>query len=182
MMAIEVSDLFGALSALGAGEFIHLDGSLERHLVAVHDLLQSWGADETLCRAGLYHAAYGTAGFTAAMVSPTQRAEIAALIGNDAEQIVYSYCSCDRQFVWPQIGTSDPVGFRDRFTGVVDVIDGPDLTAFCELTCANELEIASGDKDFIERAGGYLGRLFRSWDHLLSDPAQHAVKSLFRAR
>ncbi len=178
-MSVGVSELFGALSALGAGEFSHLNGSLERHLVAVHDLLQSWGADDTLRHAGLYHAAYGTAGFTTAMVSPTQRMKIASLIGSDAEQIVYRYCSCDRSLVWPQIGTPESVQFRDRFTNILDVIDGRELTAFCELTCANELEIANNDPGFIERAGSYLGCLFKGWHLLLSEPAQRAVESAF---
>ncbi len=181
MMPTETPRLFAALSALGAGEFSHLNGSLERHLVAVHDLLGSWGAGETLCRAGLFHAAYGTAGFTAAMVTPSQRSEIAKLIGPDAERIVYLYCSCDREFVWPQIGKPEAVHFRDRFTGKVDAVAYEDLADFCELTCANELEIASGDHAFVERAGDYLGHLFRAWDRLLSEPARHAVGELLPA-
>lgn len=90
-MAHRKAIILEGLAALGVGEFTHLDGTLERHLIAVHDLLESWGANETLCQAGLYHAAYGTAGFDAAMVSPMQRTRIAALIGPDAEQIVYTY-------------------------------------------------------------------------------------------
>ena len=115
------------------------------------------------------------------MVSPAQRSEIANLIGGDVEQIIYRYCSCDRQFVWPQIGISEPVRFRDRFTDNVDVIERPDLAAFCELTCANELEIAAGDQAFAESAGSYLGHLFGGWDHLLSEPAQSAVRRLLPA-
>ena len=178
-MIVSEPNPFQALAALGAGDFAHLNGSLERHFTSVHALLEQWGADETLCRAGLFHAVYGTAGFTAAMVSLDQRSKIADIIGADAEQIAYRYCSCDRSIVWPQIGGSSPVIFRDRFTDEQSDIDASDLSLFCELTCANEIEIAQDDPDFIERAGAYLRGLFDSWHPFLSEPAREAVARIF---
>lgn len=55
---------FQVLSELGAGEFEHLDGSLIAHLNGTKDLLLQWGASLELQDAGLYHAAYGTDGFS----------------------------------------------------------------------------------------------------------------------
>lgn len=181
-MPIEQQDPFTALSALGAGEFSHLNGSLEQHLSAVRALLESWGADKTLCDAGLYHAAYGTAGFTAAMVSPNQRSKIAHIIGDCSEGIVYRYCSCDRSIVWPQIGKAETVQFHNRFTTSYDPINNEELRQFCELTCANEIEIAISDEVFVERAGGYLGALFRGWSDYLSKSALRAVDEIFLSR
>ncbi|GAL33384.1 hypothetical protein JCM19240_2080 [Vibrio maritimus] len=57
-----------------------------------------------LVDAGLFHAAYGTAGFDDNMVSLSQRHEIAGVIGEEAESLVYLYCSCDREEVFAQFG------------------------------------------------------------------------------
>jgi hypothetical protein len=171
--------LFRQLADLGAGDFRHLNGSLEQHFLGVREMLVSWGADETLTRAGLFHAAYGTAGFTPVMISLDRRGDISRLIGSDAEEIVYTYCACDRESVWPQIGQSDDVIFRDRFTGKTRLIAGGDLRQFCELTCANEIEIASKDPQFIAQYGGRLGALFGRWGALLSASASGAVAKTF---
>lgn len=68
------------------------------------------------------------------------RDELAAIIGTEAEQLVYFYASCDRRFTYRQL--AQPAGlFRDRFTGAVAC---PPLTLrrdFAELTVANELDI-----------------------------------------
>jgi hypothetical protein len=167
--------LFRQLSALGAGDFAHLNGTLEAHLVAVHDLLEAWGASPTLCRAGLYHAAYGTAGFTEAMVALDRRHEIARLIGSEAERIVYAYCACDRAYVWPQIGATAVVDFLDRFTGASAEVGTDELRLFCELSCANELELAMKDASFASGVGKTIGRFFRRWGDYLSPSALRAV-------
>jgi hypothetical protein len=171
--------LFDELSALGVGDFVHLNGSLTTHLVAVYDILKLWGADDGLRRAGLYHAAYGTAGFDQAMVSLDRRSEIASLIGVDAEAIVYAYCACDRRVVWPRIGVEKVVQFRDRFTGGNHVIEGRPLRAFCELSCANELELAYSDPAFVGRTGAYLAPLFRQWSPFLSQAAIGALEQIY---
>ena len=80
---------FEKLSQLGAGEFEHLNGALIKHLNSTYKLLVKWGASTALCDPGLYHAAYGTAGFETQVVSLSQRSEIADTIGDTAEGIVY---------------------------------------------------------------------------------------------
>lgn len=171
--------IFHDLSALGAGDFAHLDGTLERHLIAVHGLLQDWGAKEPLCSAGLFHAAYGTSGFTSAMVALDRRAKITSLIGREAEQLVYRYCACDRAFVWPQIGNLDPIDFRDRFTGGLLKVGDDDLRDFCELTCANEVEIALNNRAFVSGDGKHLGSLFMRWSEFLSPAALRSILDLW---
>ena len=89
-----MSDKFQALAALGAGDLEHLDGSLIEHLNGTNNLLQQWGAAIDLQDAGLYHAVYGTAGFSQNLVSTDQRDKISAIIGEAAEEIVYQYCAC----------------------------------------------------------------------------------------
>ena len=99
-----MEDKFKQLALLGAADFQHLNGSLIEHLKGTRDLLASWSAAKTLQDAGLYHAAYGTAGFNQQMISVEQRTKIANIIGPSAEEIVYQYCACDRTYFWPKTG------------------------------------------------------------------------------
>jgi len=75
-----MSSKFQKLSALNAGDFDHIDGSLIEHLQGTHTLLAQWNASTILQDAGLYHAAYGTDGFEESLVSVQQRQNIAKLL------------------------------------------------------------------------------------------------------
>ncbi|HAS6263471.1 TPA: hypothetical protein RQJ64_004703 [Vibrio vulnificus] len=170
-------DKFGMLQELGAGDFQHLNGSLEAHLKGTEKILMSWGSCELLQIAGLFHAAYGTAGFDENMVSLSQRQEIARIIGRDEEALVYLYCSCDRDYVFPQFGKVLEIQFKDRFTGSTFKLDNAIAKLFCELTVANELELVYGGEEFKLKYGAELFELFQSMDSYLSPEAKNAYKS-----
>ncbi|MFT2112603.1 DUF6817 domain-containing protein [Marinomonas sp. 2405UD68-3] len=93
---------FQKLSDLGAGDFEHLNGSLISHLEGTYSLLSEWDASETLCDAGLFHTAYGTADFNEVMVSLDRRKDISKLFGKEVEALVYLYFACDRYFTYKQ--------------------------------------------------------------------------------
>ena len=162
------------LAARGAAGIPHPGGTLLAHLERVHALLAQWGARPALRRAGLCHAFYGTDGFAVALGDPSRRDELAAIIGEQAERLVYFYASCDRRFSYPHLAA--PAGpFKDRFT---DIVLHPPLSLrrdFAELTVANELDIAAVNPDLRSRAGPALLRLFTSWRNLLSETAWQAV-------
>ena len=92
--------------------------------------------------AGLYHAAYGTSAFEQNVFELSQREEVAAVIGSDSENIVYHYCACDRDAFFTQFGQVDKPVFYDRLTTEKLVISSELLQQLCELTAANEIEIA----------------------------------------
>lgn len=175
------TELFQALQRLGAGEFAHLNGTLAEHLHGTAALLSEWGADAILCRAGLFHAAYGTAGFAQAMAPLSLRPHIAELLGADAERLVYLYCCCDRQVFYPRIGTDKQHRLPDRFTGGELDLDARSLRALCELTAANESQIGAVSQNFRHQYGLALLELFRRMDDLLSTPARHTVEKVFGA-
>ena len=112
----QMSQKLQVLFRLGAGDFEHLDGSLIEHLQGTKDLLQQWGAAVELQDAGLYHAAYGTAGFSQDFASTDQREKIADVIGCPAEEIVYQYCACDRKAFFSRVGKEENPKFPNRFT------------------------------------------------------------------
>ncbi|EII3281987.1 DUF6817 domain-containing protein [Vibrio alginolyticus] len=170
-------DKFEILQELGAGDFQHLNGSLEAHLKGTQEVLMNWGSSELLQVAGLFHAAYGTAGFDENMVSLSQRQEIARIIGSDEEALVYLYCSCDRDYVLPQFGKAPEIQFKDRFTGSTFKLDSAMVKLFCELTVANELELVFSSDEFKLKYGAELFELFQGMDSYLSAEAKKAYKS-----
>lgn len=110
------------LRELGADRLDHPGGTLLAHLERVRAQLGAWGARPELCLAGLCHASYGTDGFATALMPVGRRAELAAVIGAEAEEIVYLYAGCDRSASYPVLAADDgtepsTVAFRDRFTG-----------------------------------------------------------------
>lgn len=167
---------FERLKFLNAGEFQHLNGSLEKHLQGTEAILNAWGADEMLRDAGLFHAAYGTASFNEKMVSLTQREEIASIIGREAEDLVYLYCSCDRDFVFPQFISGEQVRFKNRFNSDTFFLERKLTNQFCELTAANELELVYTSEKFKSKYGGWLKKLFEGMDNYLSHEAKAAYQ------
>ena len=174
-----MNDIFQKLSGLGAGDFDHIDGKLIDHLHGTQKLLREWFASKTLQKAGLYHAAYGTAGFDEVLVSIKQRDKVAQIIGNEAEEIVYLYCSCDRNFYWSQIGLVAVPEFKDRFTGQLFQLGAQQLRDFCELTVANEIEIATDNPSFIVEYGQALYPIFNNMRNYISKSASASVEQVF---
>jgi hypothetical protein len=173
-------DKFKLLASLGAGDFAHLNGSLEEHFVGVYDLLVEWNASSVLQDAGLFHAAYGTTGFTSEMVSLDKRHLISDIIGVEAEEIVYLYCSCDRDVFWPLIGVQEPLTFKDRFNGTSFELADHTLRDFCELTAANELQLAAADPAFADEHRAEFIDLFSRMVPWLTPQATAFVRSVFK--
>jgi hypothetical protein len=171
-------ELFAQLQALGAGEFEHLNGSLSAHLRGTEALLRSWGASEPLCRAGLYHAIYGTDGYNPALMSMAGRSGIADLIGKEAEELAYLYGACDRKAFYPRIGTEAQLLFADRFKSSEYAIEAGQLAGMCELILANELEIASGSAEFRAQYRAALSGLFERMPSLVSRAGFQAYRNI----
>ncbi|HDY7869289.1 TPA: hypothetical protein RQK36_004418, partial [Vibrio vulnificus] len=110
-------------------------------------------------------------------VSLSQRQEIAQIIGSDEEALVYLYCSCDRDYVFPQFGKMLEIQFKDRFTGSTFKLDNAVAKLFCELTVANELELVYSSEEFKLKYGAELFELFQGMDSYLSPEARNAYKS-----
>ncbi len=178
MAADECAGLFKALQDMGAGEFQHLNGTLEAHLRGTHALLREWGAPTHVCTAGLYHAAYGTAGFDEAMASLAQRPAIAHLMGTDAERLVYLYGCCDRARYYPSVGSPSDRYMPNRWSGGMEELSHEDQKGLFELTVANELEIALHGEAFRHQHGAALADLFQRMATHLSEEALAAARRI----
>lgn len=165
------------LDALGGDRFPHVNGSLAQHLRGTEALLRRWGNRDALCRAGLYHAVYGTAGIRGALVGLASRGAIEELIGAEAEALVYTYGACDRATFHPRIGTPAQLRFADRFAASQYRIDEGRLRDFCELTLANELELAASGAVFLARNRVELCELFERMRGLVSEAGFAAYRA-----
>lgn len=166
----------GVLAALGAETFAHVNGSLALHLRSTATLLRCWGNREAVCLAGLYHAVYGTDGITGWLVAPTARHTITEIIGTEAEALAYLYGACARAVFHPRIGTCEELRYADRFAGCEYAITKARLRDFCEITVANELELAGRNERFRLRYRDELARFFERMQGLASETALLAAR------
>ncbi|MGW5738445.1 MULTISPECIES: DUF6817 domain-containing protein [Streptomyces] len=159
------------LRDLGAETLDHPGGTLLAHLERVRRQLAHWHARPALQLAGLCHALYGTDGFAPVLLPLAGRARATAVIGTEAESLVYLYASCDRSTTYRALTDRSP-RFRDRFTGHTFTPTRRRREDFAELTAANELDIARIDEAFRARHGAALLNLFTRLGPLLSPAAR----------
>ena len=89
----EISTL---LRDCGTFEQPHSGRVLIDHLTATYSLLKDWGNSEPVCMAGLFHSIYGTHFFQHQSISRDSRGYLQRLIGLQAEELVWLFCSIDR--------------------------------------------------------------------------------------
>jgi hypothetical protein len=178
--AADFHDVIAFLQSRSAGQVEHVAQTLFEHLQGTCRLLQEWGNPAEVCHAGLCHAVYGTDGFPVTLLDVhTERPALAAVIGADAEALVYFYASCDRSFLYPRLGTSDPLLFRDRFTGATFAPGQPMFERFMELTFANELDIFRHDPVLVEQHQATWGVRFECSGRYVSRAAFECFRGVF---
>ncbi|HVB41378.1 MAG TPA: hypothetical protein VNF47_01565 [Streptosporangiaceae bacterium] len=165
------------LQAAGANRIQHPGGTLLAHVQRVSALLESWQASPPLTAAGLCHACYGTDGFPVRLLSLRDRPELEAVIGAEAEALVYFYASCDRKASYPELAKGRGL-FTNRFTGARTTPDARERRDFAELTAANELDIAMVSPAFREREAAALLAMFTRWRPLLSEAAWKCCRTV----
>ncbi|MCZ6597945.1 MAG: hypothetical protein O7B99_09925 [Planctomycetota bacterium] len=104
------------LQRAGAGSTAHSGRTLLEHLGGVHAFLERWGARRALCDAGLFHSVYGTEFFSAASIASEQRAEVRAVIGEEAEEIAFLWCTIRRASLVENLDREQDLRARDRRT------------------------------------------------------------------
>jgi uncharacterized protein DUF6817 len=160
-------DMGSLLLVRGADELEHAGGSLYVHLHRVAKRLTTLGASDTLVLAGLAHAAYGTDGFPTHLFDwQTERPVLEAVIGPEAEQLVYCYGACDRETTWRDLAEHRTV--TDRFTGTSEELSTADLRDFVDLTIVNELDVLDHAPDLAPKLHQFLQEQLPRWQSLAS--------------
>ena len=155
-VAAPTGERLAMLRRLGFGELEH-DSHVPflSHLLGTRRLLVEWGERPAMCDAGLFHSAYGTEYFTPD--EPASRAEVQALIGDEAELVAWAWCTIHRDTIEP--GPSGDATAVDRHTGDTIALDDELLADVATLWAADTVEqIARMDVE--ERAFAHtLGRV-----------------------
>lgn len=77
----------------------HSGATLFEHLKGVYDKLVAWQCEQPIAFAGLFHSVYGTTSFRRQTLPLSARPKIAEIIGSEAEELAFEFCSLDtRQF------------------------------------------------------------------------------------
>ncbi len=128
--------LLELLHACGAEQTGHSGRTLLEHLVGTADRLRAWGRPDVECHAGLFHSIYGTQSFRIASVPMSRRAEVAALIGSEAEHLAYLFCVCRRrEFRGEATGI-----VREHATGAEHAVSALQIAQLLEIEVANLLD------------------------------------------
>ena len=158
------------LRSRGADTHTHPGGTLLPHLERTARRLVSWDARPALVLGSLCHAVYGTDGFPPSLAGLDERPAIRALVGEEAEAIVYHYAAADRAVAWEGVLLGDPAPYRDRFTGATGVLGGRTARDFWELSVANEYDL----RDLVPNGWEVMRRL-RASERFLGPDARIAV-------
>jgi hypothetical protein len=129
-----------------------------------------------LVLAGLCCATYGTDGFDRYLLPPTDRHPLAEIVGRDAEAIVHSYASCERERTYRDLASGRPT-LHDRFDGTSFSLDRAELADLVELTFANELDVMQQSADLRARFGSELADLFAALAQFASPDARAAFET-----
>jgi hypothetical protein len=142
----------------------HKHSSFLDHLRGVWLMLVAWEQPQAVCRLGLFHSAYSNSFVSMNLYDPTRdRAALADLIGDEAEGLVYGFCSIDRQRLEEMVleeGTVRREGYalKHIHTGDELRVSGPEAAAFVTETLADELEQRFGWQSELEA-----GRVAATW-------------------
>ncbi len=85
----------------------HGTQSLDDHLVNTYDILTAWYQPPRVQYAGLIHSVYSTDAFTYQTFEMTEREQVRALVGAEAERLAYLFCSIDRRELTSTVAASD---------------------------------------------------------------------------
>lgn len=134
----------------------HKHGNFLAHLRDVWVMLSAWEQPQAWCRLGLFHSAYSNSFVSMGIFDRSRdRGKLAALIGEEAEELVYKFCTIDRQSLEAAVldeGTIRSEGYRMRHIvsgETLEVSGGEAAAMICE-TLADELEQRFGWQSDLE--------------------------------
>jgi len=140
-MAYTFKQLTDFFVELGADKIPHTETVYLAHAIGVYNDLKSWGCDEEICRAGLFHSIYGTEGFQRFALPLERRGEVRERIGERAERLAYWNCAMDRASLDAAAEqTTPPYKIRDRLTGAVVELSERELDDLCTVHLCDWLE------------------------------------------
>jgi len=118
----------------------HSERGLLEHLIGRRRLLLDWGARPELCDAGLFHSVYGTEHYQPTALPTSKRKEVEALIGAEAEMLVWIFCFMRRETFDENLKRMNGFVVAHRMTGEWVMLSRDQFSDLVNLTFANTLE------------------------------------------
>jgi len=155
-MPATYDELIDFLAGLGTDHVAHTDGSFLAHLIGVYRDLQSWGCDETVCRAGMFHSIYGTERFRRFALPLDRRDDVRRLIGERAERLAYINCAMDRASFDRAVERGvAPHSIDDRITQQKIELSADDFDDLCRIHLCDWLEQVPRSRQWDYRRASY---------------------------
>jgi hypothetical protein len=110
------------------------------HLMGTSALLEGWGARRAVVDAGLFHSVYGTEYFQTESLDATRRDAVRAVIGDEAEALVWLWCFGRRLTLEGNLGRGDGFTIQERLEGTWVPIDARQYGDLVDLWVADTLE------------------------------------------
>ena len=152
----EADRILEVLHASDAPLIWHKHSSFLDHLREVWVILCTWQQPRDTCRLGLLHSAYSNSFVSMNCFDPKRdRGRVAELIGSDAENLVYKFCSIDRQKFEETVLNERTVrrgGYtlQHIHTKEMLTVSGNEAAAFVTETLADELDQRFGWQSELE--------------------------------
>lgn len=128
------------IEQLGTKDIKHTRGStLYHHLVRVQEILLSWGVEEAVQVAALYHSVYSTEYFTKVTLTTNARSDMQSKLGNAAEHIVYLFSILDRDTVIFD-EKNNVITFKNYITKELVTCDYSTGVALVHIMLANDID------------------------------------------
>jgi hypothetical protein len=145
------------LERRGAARVGHGRRTFLHHLSGTAAILERWGGDDRVCKAGLFHSVYGTERFRTSLVSSTEREQVQQAIGVDAERLVWLFCSIHRASLFSSLGVDEAAKLKPRNGGPALAATQREIVDLVWLFWANEIEQSGAEGHALRAAAG--GRL-----------------------
>lgn len=163
------------LLSLGVDKVPHTNEVFLAHLIGVYRDLKSWGCDEDLCRAGMFHSIYGTERFQRFSLPVERRGEVRELIGPRAERLAYLNCAMQRgSFDGAAFGDGETYRISDRLTGEELTVSRLEFDDLCRVHLCDWLEQVPRSKEW-----DYRRPVYRELAERLGGVAQEAYDRVF---
>ena len=163
------------LVSLGTDKVPHTNEVFLAHLIGVYRDLESWGCDDALCQAGMFHSIYGTERFQKFSLSLGRRSEVRDLIGPRSERLAYVNCVMDRaSFDRAALGDGDSYRIVHRVTHEEILLPRDEFDDLCRIHLCDWLEQVPRSKEWDYRRAAY-----RRLAERLDGAAQEAYDRVF---
>lgn len=118
----------------------HTDRGLLDHLLGTRQLLVEWGADTSVCDAGLFHSVCGTEHYEPKAIPLSMRTQVRQLIGDQAEVLAWIFCIMRRDTFDQNLCRDANFSVQHRVTGEWIPLSVDQFHDLVTITFANTLQ------------------------------------------